>query len=89
MNNNQGGNIGGLSHDQLQQLNQRFKNKDDIYDYLETVLQLLLPKKKNCPLRFMQDILTQRKRYLRRFEQRRLKLPKWPELSIARVMPEA
>ena len=77
MNNNQGGNIASLTHDQLQQLNQRFKNKDDIYDYLETVIQLLLPKKKNCSLRFLQDILTQRKRYLRRFEQRRLKLPKW------------
>ena len=37
----------------------------------------------------MQDILSNRKRYLRKFEQRTMKMPMWPELSIARIWPEA
>ena len=37
----------------------------------------------------MQDILSNRKRYLRKFEHRSIKLPLWPELSIARIWPEA
>ena len=37
----------------------------------------------------MQDLLACRKRFLRKQEQRNLKLPKWPELSIARVWPDA
>ena len=37
----------------------------------------------------MQAILTTKKRFFRKYEQRNLKLPLWPELSIARVWPEA
>ena len=39
---------GGLSNDQLQQLNQRFRCKEDLYTYLDRVLQVYLPKQKNC-----------------------------------------
>ena len=37
----------------------------------------------------MQDILSNRKRYLRKFESRNLKVPLWTELSVARLWPEA
>ena len=37
----------------------------------------------------MQALLNNRKRFLRKFEHRHMKLPLWPELSIARVWPEA
>ena len=37
----------------------------------------------------MQDIIMNRKRYLRKFEHKQMKLPLWPELSIARIWPEA
>ena len=33
--------------------------------------------------------MTSRKRFFRKFEHRSLKLPLWPELSIARVWPQA
>ena len=39
---------GGLTHDQLQQLNQRFRCKKDLYTYLDKVMQIYLPKEKNC-----------------------------------------
>ena len=39
---------GGLTHDQLQQLNQRFRCKKDLYVYLDKVMQIYLPKEKNC-----------------------------------------
>ena len=37
----------------------------------------------------MQAILANRKRFVRKFEHRELKLPLWPELSISRIWPEA
>jgi hypothetical protein len=37
----------------------------------------------------MQAILSKRKRHLKKQEQKGLKLPLWPELSIARIWPEA
>ena len=37
----------------------------------------------------MQAILANRKRFLRKFEHRDLKLPMWPEISISRIWPEA
>ena len=39
---------GGLTHDQLQQLNQRFRCKKDLYTYLDKVMQIYLPSMKNC-----------------------------------------
>ena len=39
---------GGLTNDQLQQLNQRFRCKKDLYVYLDKVMQIYLPKEKNC-----------------------------------------
>ena len=41
---------GGLTSDQLQRLNERFRCKDDFYEYLEKVLNIYLPKKKNCSI---------------------------------------
>ena len=41
---------GSLTAVQLQQLNERFRCKDDLYEYLEKVLHIYLPKKKNCPI---------------------------------------
>lgn len=37
----------------------------------------------------MQAILMSRKRHFKKHEQKGLKLPLWPELSIARIWPEA
>ena len=37
----------------------------------------------------MQAILANRKRFLRKFEHRDLKLPMWPVISISRIWPEA
>ena len=42
--------MGGLTSDQLQRLNERFRCKDDFYEYLEKVLNIYLPKKKNCSI---------------------------------------
>ena len=42
--------MGGLTSDQLQRLNERFRCKDDFYEYLEKVLNVFLPKKKNCSI---------------------------------------
>lgn len=43
------GNAGvGLTSEQLAQLNSRFKCKTDLYRYMDRVLQILLPKEKNC-----------------------------------------
>ena len=114
--------VGGMTPDQLQRLNERFRCKDDFYEYLEKVLHIYLPKKKNCSIQvsafdcspsqehvrhvlemglrvtthpffiskqFLQAILANRKRYIRKFEHRQIKLPMWPELSIARIWPEA
>ena len=39
-----------ITNDQLQQLNQRFRCKPDIYTYLDKVMNVLLPKLKNCTL---------------------------------------
>ena len=41
---------GSLTAVQLQQLNERFRCKDDLYEYLEKVMHIYLPKKKNCPI---------------------------------------
>ena len=46
----QGNPAHGLTADQLQQLNQRFRCKADLYQYMDKVLQYYLPKEKNCPL---------------------------------------
>ena len=35
---------GGLTNDQLQQLNQRFRCKNDLYTYLDKVINIYLPK---------------------------------------------
>ena len=37
----------------------------------------------------MQEILSNRKRHFRKYEHKHVKLPLWPELSIARMWPEA
>ena len=37
----------------------------------------------------MQKIICGQKRFIRKFEQRNLKLPLWPELSIERIWPNA
>ena len=39
--------------------------------------------------KFLQAILCSRKRFLRKFEVRNIKIPHWPELSIARLWSEA
>ena len=41
---------GGLTSDQLQQLNQRFRCKKDLYTYLDKVVGVYLPKEKSCSL---------------------------------------
>ena len=46
----QGNNAAGLSNDQLQQLNQRFRCKADLYKYMDRVIQIYLPKQKNCSI---------------------------------------
>jgi len=48
MNAAQGNNGAGISNDQLQQLNQRFRCKADLYAYLDKVMQIYMPKEKNC-----------------------------------------
>ena len=49
MNQANAGNVrAGLTNDQLQQLNQRFRCKADLYTYLDKYLQIYLPKEKNC-----------------------------------------
>ena len=49
MNNNQANNV-GLTHDQIQRLNQRFRGKKDLYEYLDKVMQVFLPKEKSCSI---------------------------------------
>ena len=57
MNNNPGANNGGgLTSDQLEQLNQRFRCKDDLYTYMDRVMQVFLPKKKNCPVQVSESL---------------------------------
>ena len=41
---------GGLTAEQVRQLNTRFRNKHDLYEYLTKVMQLYLPKEKNCSM---------------------------------------
>ena len=53
------------------------------------MLQIFLPKIKSCSIQFLQAILSSRKRFFWKNEQRGLKLPLWPELSISRVWPQA
>ena len=52
---NNGHNAAGLTANQIQQLNQRFKCKADLYKYMDKVLQVYLPKEKNCSLQVSAD----------------------------------
>jgi hypothetical protein len=46
----QGNNPAALSNDQLQQLNQRFRCKADLFKYMDRVMQVYLPAEKNCSI---------------------------------------
>lgn len=85
----QGNNVAGLTADQVRRLNQRFRSKRDLYDYFDRVMQIYLPREKSCSIQFMQAIMNARKRFLWKHEHRNLKLPLWPELSVARIWPQA
>jgi len=50
---------------------------------------VFLPKKDHSPLNYMQKILNHTKRYLTLQETRQFRVPLWPELSIARIWPQA
>ena len=45
-----GNNAASLSVDQLQQLNQWFRSKKDLYKYLDQVVQIYLPREKSCTI---------------------------------------
>ena len=51
--------------------------------------QLYLPREKSTPLLFLQGILSNEKRHLRKGQVRLLKIPLWTELSVARIWPQA
>jgi len=50
MNQAQGANNAGLTHAQIQQLNDRFRGKKDLYEYFDRVLQVFLPREKSCSI---------------------------------------
>jgi len=50
MNQAQGANNAGLTHAQIQQLNNRFRGKKDLYEYFDRVLQVFLPREKSCSI---------------------------------------
>ncbi len=56
------------NNQELQQLQSRFINKSDFYKYLYTVLQVFLPRKRQCSLQHLQDLVTNRKRFYSRRE---------------------
>lgn len=53
-----GNNAVGLTANQIQQLNQRFRCKADLYKYMSNVLQVYMPKEKNCSLQVSADDTT-------------------------------
>ena len=48
--------------------------------------QIFLPQLRNCPMGFIRDILSGKKKYFLRREIISLKIPTCPELTVANVM---
>lgn len=79
----------GLTNEQIQLLSRRFPTKHALYKYLDTVLQLFMPRERQCSLQHMQDLLMNRKRYYHKREVSHLKVPIWSELSLERQWQHA
>ena len=65
----------GPNDQQLQLLSSRFKSKHDLYTYMDRVMQIFLPRERQCSLIHMQDLLANRKRFYNKGEVRSLKMP--------------
>ena len=59
------------------------------YRYLDRVLQIYLPRERQCSLAFMQAILSNQKKFYQKSAVRSLKLPLWQELSLDNQWNEA
>ncbi len=66
-----------LTNDQVQRLRRRFPNKHSLFVYIDTVLQIFLPRERQCDLLHMQDLLSNRKRFYHKREVSTLKMPLW------------
>ena len=49
---------------------------------------VFLPKPQNCSIYHLQDILTDRKKYLSKKDVPQVTVPNWPELSLKKVWPK-
>jgi hypothetical protein len=54
---------------------------------VEFVVDLHLPMKSQCKLEFLQQIVEGKKPMLESYRVPRIKVPTWPELSVAKLLP--
>jgi len=51
-------------------------------------VDLHLPKQSQCSLEFLQQIIEGKKSSIERYKVKNVKIPTWPELSVARLLPD-
>ena len=61
------------------------RSKSEVYNLLRYGLKIYLPKYKSCPFEFCRDLLNGAKNPTYKEKINAVDVPKWPELSVARV----
>ena len=61
------------------------RSKSEVYNLLRYGLKIYLPKYKSCPFEFCRDLLNGGKKPTYKEKINAVDVPKWPELSVARV----
>ena len=61
------------------------RSKSEVYNILKFGLKIYLPKYKSCPFEFCRDLLNGKKKATQKVKLNAVDVPKWPELSVAKV----